>query len=190
MHGVNTNKQATDMKTAEQLLYPVAMGLLAIYLTVVGVWDLRTRKVPNFLTLPAMGLVLVWRAVRIVLAVRHGQPVSPELTFIWYWLGAWLLWSLGAMGGGDAKLLMVLFGIFPTGRFLALLLVVSGSIMALLLMWRYWQQKRLGMFFKNLWVRARMGRFFPNRRQVELEGEPTAFLFSLAGMVMILIASL
>lgn len=178
------------MQNAAQLLQPVAMSLLALYLVVVGVWDLRTNRAPNFLTLPALGLVLVWRAARMALAAHSGSPALQELAFAPYWLGVWLLWSLGAMGGGDAKLLMVLFGIFPTGQFLALLLTVSGSIIALALMWRYSQQRRLGMFFKNMWMRARMGRFFPNRQQVEMEGEPTAFLFSLAGMVMILVQSL
>lgn len=178
------------MQDAAQLLQPVALSLLALYLAAAGVWDLRTRRVPNFLTLPALALVLAWRVARIVIAVRAGQPALPELTFMVYWAGIWPLWVAGAIGGGDAKLLMVLFGIFPTGQFLALLLTVSGSIIALALMWRYSQQRRLGMFFKNMWMRARMGRFFPNRQQVEMEGEPTAFLFSLAGMVMILVQSL
>jgi Flp pilus assembly protein protease CpaA len=171
-------------------LRSVSYALFALYLAVVGAWDLRTREVPNFLTLPGIALVLLWRAIRVGVLFTKGMPFSSELAFVPYWIGVWMLWLGRAIGGGDAKLLMVLFGVFPRTEFLAVLVAVTGMTMAAVLLWRYGRRRRIGLFLSGLLFRLSHGRFFPTEAELEVGGEPTAFLFSAAGMVMVVLSSL
>lgn len=184
---------------AIELLEPVALGVFALYLSVVGAWDIRTRRIPNALVLPAIGLVLLWRALRIGLKIAEviyvgSLPILTELltelNFLLYWVGIFMLWQAGIMGGGDAKLLMVLFGVFPAIEFLGLLLAVTGLAMAAVLSWRYGRQRKLGLLISGFWSRLRQGQFFPTEAELTAEGEPTAFLFAVAGMVMIIWVSI
>jgi len=88
---------------------------LTTYLVLAAVWDLRTRRVPNWLTLPLLAGVLAWRLAQL------------DFAFVPYCcacLGAWLVNSLG---GGDVKLLMVLFGLFPQVELFYLLLIVASA---------------------------------------------------------------
>lgn len=181
---------AHTLDTLVRDLEPVALALLTIYLAVAGVWDLKTRRVPNFLTLPGMGIVLLGRAIRIGIQVHAGTLAQAEMAFLLYWAGIWMLWSAGMMGGGDAKLLMVLLGIFPTLEFLLLLLTVTGLTMAVVLVWRYARRRRLGILIKGIWMRLTHGRIFPTDAELEAMGEPTAFLFAAAGMIKIILVSL
>ena len=161
---------------------------LILYLVVVGMWDLRTRRVPNGLTLPALGGVGIWRVWQAVEGVRVRGEIPQELvSLLVYWAGTYILWALGAMGGGDAKLLMVLFGIFPTRQFLILLLGISGGIMALALVWRYARRKRLRALLRGMMYRIALMKLFPSREEVEMDGEPTAFLFCIAGIAMVIL---
>jgi len=178
------------MHEVANLLEPVGWSVFALYLSLVGAWDLKTRRVPNSLVLPAVGIVLFWRAVRIVVLLHVGLSAMPELAFVPYWVGVFMLWRLTIMGGGDAKLLMVLFGVFPAVEFLLLLLAVAGLTMAAVLAWRYGRRRRLGLLVSGLLFRLRHGRIFPTESELTAEGEPTAFLFSIAGMVMIVLVSL
>ena len=174
---------AADLRAASYALF-------ALYLAAVGAWDLKTRNVPNFLTLPGIAAILAWRAIRVGVLFAHGIPFSQELAFVPYWLGVWMLWLGRAMGGGDAKLLMVLFGAFPRTEFLVVLVTVTGLTMAAILLWRYGRRRRIGLFLSGLLFRLSHGRFFPTEAEIEVGGEPTAFLFSAAGMVMIVLSSL
>lgn len=178
------------IQTLARDLEPVGLALFAIYLAVAGAWDLKTRRVPNFLTLPGMGIVLLGRVIRIGLQIHAGVLAQAEMAFIFYWAGIWILWNAGLMGGGDAKLLMVLLGIFPTLEFLTLLLAVSGLTMAAVLVWRYARRKRLGIFIKGFFTRLTHGRIFPTNAELDAMGEPTAFLFAAAGMIEIILLSL
>ncbi len=169
-------------------LETVALAVFALYLAVAGAWDLKTRRVPNFLTLPGIGVVLIWRTIRLVWMAHAGLPVLPELAFVPYWAGVWMLWTGRMMGGGDAKLLMILFGVFPTLQFLFLLLAVTGLTMALVLLWRYGRRRRIGLFISSLLFRLVHRRWFPTEAELSSEGEPTAFLFAGAGMIMIVLS--
>jgi len=171
-------------------LEAAALAVFALYLTILGAWDLKTRHVPNFLTLPGIGIILLWRVVRMVLLTRSDLSIMPELTFILYWIGVWMLWVGRAMGGGDAKVLMILFGVFPNVQFLALLLAVTGLTMTLVLLWRYGRRRRIGLLVSGFVFRLTNGRLFPTEAELSSEGEPTAFLFAGAGMIMIVLSSL
>lgn len=106
--------------------------------------DLRTRRIPNAMTLPGLllglgcallptGITLPAAALGIVAALIFSLP----------------LFALGALGGGDGKLLMVV-GAFmgPQGFFSAILLtILAGGLLAI-----YVASKlgRLGETFRNL----------------------------------------
>ncbi len=62
-----------------------AKTILTAYLVLAAAWDLRTRRVPNWLTLPLLAGVLTWRLAQL------------DFTFVPYWcacLVAWLVNSL------------------------------------------------------------------------------------------------
>lgn len=96
-----------------------AMALRAIPLLVVGAAagiDLRSRRVPNLLTIPFMlaGLAL--------------HP--PDAGALLLAAAAFLLWRIGAWGGGDAKLWMGLAFWTPPGRGTAMALAFGASVLA------------------------------------------------------------
>ncbi len=100
-----------EVPTKQAMLEPQYLALIAaIPLTVVAlVWDLRTRRIPNWLTVSAFAAALVFHTVAGALAAG--------------WSGAWaglgtslagfgagfglllILWLVGGGGGGDVKLM-------------------------------------------------------------------------------------
>ena len=97
------------------------MPWLFLFLLILSFYDLRTGKVPNWATLPLLGIGLFF----------HFPGDAP------LWLGCGLLfaaWRSGQMGAGDAKLWMALFWLLPTDErfllffFLSLLLTATLQI--------------------------------------------------------------
>ena len=95
------------------------------WLVAVALWDRVEQRIPNALVLPALGAVLVWRIYQAIrggtLDPRMGASLAGMLVAWGVVLG---LWRLHVSGGGDAKLLMVQFGLFPTSEFALLLAFV------------------------------------------------------------------
>ena len=90
--------------------------VLFLVIILVSLYDLKYRKVPNWISLPLMfiGFIL-------------GFPGSPVL-----WIGSGFLfqaWMLGLIGGGDAKLWMGLLWCLFTFAGDRILLVMSISLM-------------------------------------------------------------
>ena len=99
------------------------IGLAAL----AAISDLRTRKIPNRWTLPALALALViasiggveqllWAVEGLGLAVAFSVP----------------LWALGALGGGDAKLLWAMGALLGPQGFLVALVwtALAGGALA------------------------------------------------------------
>jgi prepilin peptidase CpaA len=105
-----------------------ALDVTLIATVLVGVWtDVRTRRIPNGLTIAALLAALALRAVFGLAALLDGV------------LGAGLalalllpLFALGGVGGGDAKLLVAVGAFLGPGGFLVALLVtaVAGGIIS------------------------------------------------------------
>ena len=102
------------------------MNLALLFLCIGLAWfDSRTRRIPNTVTLPILitGLVL-------------NLPGTPET-----WLFSTLLftgWTLGWIGGGDAKLWLAVLWILPPGGGLALLAAavwIGTGLIQLVLRW-------------------------------------------------------
>jgi Flp pilus assembly protein protease CpaA len=76
------------------------MTWLSLYVLALSLYDLRTRRIPNWVTLP---LILAG-------LITH-FPGSPD---VWLAsLGLFLAWSIGWMGAGDAKLWIALLWALP-----------------------------------------------------------------------------
>ncbi|MGH9518346.1 MAG: prepilin peptidase, partial [Terriglobales bacterium] len=98
---------------------------------VAALWDLRTRTIPRWLTLPALGAGLVWHAA------AGGFFSALAAAGLGLGLGLLLL-SLGAFGGGDAKWLAALGALLGIHAWLWSLgfgLIAAGA-------WALWQLAR------------------------------------------------
>ena len=106
---------------------------LLIFLLVVSLYDLRTRRIPNWCTLP---LILAGM-------IAH-FPGNMDL-----WLACFLLisvWSGGWMGAGDVKLWMAVLWALPESNFPSLILLVFLSFLItsiLQFIWRLIQKQPL-----------------------------------------------
>jgi len=111
--------------------------LLAVFL---AMYDLRTQRVPNWVTLPLLvtGLVLQF-------------PGAPET-----WLGCLLLfsaWHFGALGGGDAKLWMAFLWLAPANLAQPALLAMAVAFLLTAMAQVFWRKLR----GHSLWGRRSPG---------------------------------
>lgn len=147
-----------------------SLGLSA-YLLLAAAWDLRTLQVPNWLTLPAMAGVLVWRLAHV------------DVSFLPFWAACLLSWYVHALGGGDVKLLMVLFGLFPEVELVYSFLMGAGVILTLLVLWRRARSRKLRTFFVSLGNRILTFDIFPSDKPLQEQGEPFTFVISFVGIL-------
>ena len=113
---------------AIELLWPAGLSLLLAF---GAIKDARERRLPNWLALAlfVFGLVfaffsgglsaLGWHAVHAVIALLVGMA----------------LFAVGAIGGGDAKVYAGMAAFFPLSAGISLLLYVTLSGGALVLLW-------------------------------------------------------
>ena len=139
----------------------ILLGLLAMSLLACCWWDLKTRTIPNWLNLAiALGAIAFWVAV--------GLPVWPEVAlrvgvaFITFWVFA-AAFAMGAMGGGDVKLIAALALWLPWQAVLVLLFLMSiaGGVLTLGYLIRHKLAKReekleipygVAIAFGGLWL--------------------------------------
>lgn len=76
------------------------MTWLLLYALALSLYDLRTRRIPNWCTLPL-----------ILAGVIAHFPGYPDVWFAS--IGLFLAWSMGWMGAGDAKLWIALLWALP-----------------------------------------------------------------------------
>jgi prepilin peptidase CpaA len=139
----------------------ILLGLLAVMLLACCWWDLKTRTIPNWLNLAiALGAVAFWIAV--------GLPVWPEIAlrlavaFVAFWVFA-AAFAMGAMGGGDVKLIAALALWLPWQAVLVLvfLMSIAGGVLTLGYLIRHKLAKReekleipygVAIAFGGLWL--------------------------------------
>jgi Flp pilus assembly protein protease CpaA len=151
---------------------PLAVGgMLALFIGI-SINDFKTRRVPNAVTYPLM-------FIGIVRAIAFGDGI-----FLLYWAVFFTLWSARFMGGGDAKLLMGLFGLFPDSQ-LAWFVAVSVLVTGLpYLAYKYRHQWRT--IPRTLFWRLLTRQFLPSQAEFEKDAVPYAFSFCLAGGIYLL----
>jgi len=145
------------------------LGITA-WLGAVALWDLRTATIPNWLTLPVMAAAGGWR-------LYQGR---------WYvlliWAMLYLVWRVNIVGGGDAKLLMGLFALFPTLDF-ALAFAVMVLVLSMpLIVAGHWGKCPADIIWAIV-DRVQAGRLLPTRKELEEHGRPYAWTFCLPGAI-------
>lgn len=144
---------------------------LTAWLLGVAYSDIRTGRIPNWLTLPVM-----------LAAGVYGVFVARHWVIIPIWVVIFILWELNFMMAGDAKLLMALFALFPTAEF-AVVLTVGGIIeLVPLLVLRYRRQPVM----TTLWsatLRVQNRALLPTREELVRDGRRLAWVFALPAVV-------
>jgi len=108
------------------LTYPAAASACAL---VASVFDVRSRRIPNFITFPAFGFGLVLHLVlggwRQLLSALAAGIICGLVFFLFY--------VAGGMGAGDVKLIMGCIAGLSHIAYILVLTAISGGIMAVVL---------------------------------------------------------
>src|SRR5690606_9878600 len=107
---------------------PILLIMLTVALAVVGVsTDIRSRRIPNWLTVGGLALALVIRGFgpETVLAGLAGAGIAFVVSLLPY--------AAGAIGAGDVKYLTAFGAVLGGGRILEALLLVTFASGALAL---------------------------------------------------------
>jgi Flp pilus assembly protein protease CpaA len=146
---------------------PVLLAALGLIGALAIVYDIRTRSLPDWLTIGGALLGL-----GLALATRGWPGLQAALAGGACGLGVfWLLWTLGMMGFGDVLLMAA------CGTLLGWPLVLHGLLYAtfagaLLGLAYSLVRGHLARVFRNLWT-AVASTFHPRRPRVRLESLPT-----------------
>ena len=114
--------------------------LLFVLIILVALHDLRSGRVPNWVTLPLLGIGLLWNFPG---ALESGA-------FVVTWLACLLLlaaWRASWLGGGDAKLWMALLWLAPATLAQPAVLIMFGTFVLTALaqlLWRKFQPSDRG----------------------------------------------
>jgi Flp pilus assembly protein protease CpaA len=102
---------------AQTIVVRVGLSIVLIGLAII---DLYRARVPNLVILPLVLAVVPLTAMRLMMnELSWGHMALIVIT----WATCFCLWWMRAIGGGDAKLVMVLAGIFPDNRLLLAILL-------------------------------------------------------------------
>ncbi len=154
--------------TSNGLLLAARLGFTAL-LAVLALQDLRTKRVSPLVTLP-------WMAVALARAV-----VLRDAALLPFWTGIVILWLLNFYGGGDAKLLMGLFGLWPTERLLWTAAIVSLAVGLPFLIAKH-RRAPLRSVAGGLVLRLATLDVLPTAEELD-RGIPFAFAYCLAGAI-------
>jgi Flp pilus assembly protein protease CpaA len=157
------------MQLAEVLGLGIRLALTAWVVTV-AVWDWRRAIIPNWLTLPVM---LVAGGVRFY----HGEWLVLALWVLFY-----LIWRVNIIGGGDSKLLMGLFALFPTLEFALLFVVLLLAVYVPMIIARHWGKRPIDLAAAVL-DRIRQDHLLPTREELEAKGQQHAWSYCLSGAI-------
>jgi prepilin peptidase CpaA len=119
--------------------------LAAVFALTAGITDFRYRKIPNWLTYPAIPIAILLHWI-----IAGGHAALLSLAGAAVGLGVLLPFVLlGALGGGDWKLMGALGAFFEPRRLvpvLILTLMINGIMALVLVLWK----KRIGQTARNM----------------------------------------
>lgn len=144
--------------------------VLSAWLVAISIWDVRTARIPNWLTFPVMLAVGAWR-------LYGGMWIVLPI-----WVLIYMIWRVNIIGGGDAKLLMGLFALFPTFEFAFLFSVVVLVVSLPLLYRKHWWRGPAEMA-QGVVQRINTGQIFPTQEELHAEGHQYAWTFCLPGLI-------
>jgi Flp pilus assembly protein protease CpaA len=154
--------------------------VVSVWLVAVAVVDRLERRVPNVLVLPAMAGALGWQ---VYLAFRD-KSLGSLVAMLVVWVIIFGIWRLHFFGGGDAKLLMALFGLFPTIKFMmlwAVVVVVLGVPRMIYKRFRAKQTVAAGSAPKTRLLETLF--HLPTEEDLRTKGTPDAWVFAVAGAI-------
>jgi len=145
-------------------------GVISLWLIIVAIYDSKQRRIPNWLTLPVM------------LAAGGYHLYERHWSVLIAWAVMFALWEMHVLGGGDAKLLMGLYALFPDRIFLFMLAesIVITSLPYLVA--KYWGQSPAALVRGSL-QRVRTGDLWPTRDELQQQGRSLAWTYCLPGVV-------
>ncbi len=153
---------------------PVNLTLLAC-LAVLAVVDLRTRRVPQIVTMPMLALLCLWRVWR-----------GDWIIFL-YWLAAFSLYAFHICGAGDVKVIMIELALWPS---VAVVIVLGSTVAVLGTLVSVVRYRGVRPLFRSVQIagtRLLSGRA-PSEAELAAFGAPQVFLY-VAGAVVYLALS-
>lgn len=157
---------------------PALKVAITCWLVAIAVWDHLSRRVPNWLVLPVMGGAMVYQ-VYLFVVDRTASGLGFALVA---WVVLLLLWQMRIFGGGDAKLLMALFALFPTVQFLIFFSLVVLVVSLPLLVYQLVKRRGVSLL-AGLRERARTGQWLPTDRELQVRGRPYCWTLALPGVI-------
>lgn len=102
------------------MVHSLILPALALFLLPCAIQDYHSRRVSNWLTLPAF--CVAWP-----LALWLGGEERLFFTFAVF-AGCWLAWGMKSMGGADGKLATIIAAVSPMALGVGVLLLVAGFV--------------------------------------------------------------
>jgi prepilin peptidase CpaA len=128
--GHASGRRRTDLEVLMPMTAELGFSAAALLCaTISAVYDVHSRRIPNFITLPAIGLGLLLHAViggwRQLATAAAGGLICGLIFFVFY--------LAGGMGAGDVKLITAAgcLGGFPGIGNLLILTALAGGVMAI-----------------------------------------------------------
>lgn len=149
--------------------------ILSAYLALAAAWDLKSRVVPNWLTVPALASAGAW------------QLYQGHWEFLEAWAAIFALWMLRFFGGGDAKLMMALFALFPGVEFLVTFCwtAIACTLPQIVLKYRRISPLALARRLKFALITG----LLPSEEDLEERGVKSTWIISLAGVLYVWLLS-
>ena len=112
------------------------LAALAALLLFAAAWDIKTRTIPNWLSIVvALGAPLFWWLAGVPFWPDAVERIAAALVVFGLFAG---MFYLGGMGGGDVKLaggLSLWFGFLTTIKFLVITSLAGGVVSLLTIAW-------------------------------------------------------
>jgi Flp pilus assembly protein protease CpaA len=151
---------------------------LTLWLIAISVWDRMHQRVPNVLVLPVMFGAFAWQ---VYLTTTDG--IWNRVWFVLFaWVVLFMLWKVNVFGGGDSKLVMALFALFPEMQFLVLFCVVVIAVSIPLLITKY-TKRGLRETLKGAGRRMVKGPLLPTAQELHAQGSPHCWSLALPGVI-------
>ena len=148
------------------LRYSAIQILVAVIVTAAAATDLRSRKIPNWLTLSGVcaGLLLNWN-------ISGLAGIRSSLEGMGLGFGAYfVLYCLHAMGAGDVKLMAAVGAIVGPENWFRVFIAtaIAGGVLALALV--IWKGRLRETLWNALFIAGELARFrAPHKRRSDLD---------------------
>ncbi len=170
--------------------------MLAMILLAAGIIDRIKGIVPMEITYPLM-LVGCVRAI-----------VLRDPSFLLYWFALAIIYLFNVIGGGDVKLLLGMFGLFPHFEFFVVMEIVVVATHLPIVIYRHLRRSTDRLFVKELFTRIHIRAIElmtgqttthelaremiaqrPSDAELSKRGDRLAIVFSLAGILYLFLAT-